>query len=120
MRILYVDDEVVNLRLMRDVFSLLLGQPDAVATAQDGAQAVQLLEKERFDVIICDQRMPGMSGTELIAALQRLRPELHAVLLTAFGDRATCTAAVRARAENVLAKPLHVMDLRRVLEEALG
>lgn len=43
-RVLYVDDEPINLRLMRDVFTMVLKRPDQVVTAESGAQALRLLE----------------------------------------------------------------------------
>jgi two-component system response regulator (stage 0 sporulation protein F) len=82
---------------------------EALARLEAGAQV---------DVLISDQRMPGMSGIELTRALAERHPEVRAILLTAYGDEETVRAALQARAVTVLAKPLRVVDLERVLDEA--
>ena len=71
------------------------------------------------ELLISDQRMPGMTGVELSEELTRRHPEVRTVLLTAYTDADTCRAAVQAHAVTVLAKPLSVMDLERVLDEAI-
>jgi CheY-like chemotaxis protein len=92
-----------------------------VEPAASGAAAMARLEAGAdVDVLISDQRMPGMSGIELTRALARSHPRVRAILLTAFGDEETCREALRARAVTVLAKPLRVVDLQRVLDEAYG
>jgi FixJ family two-component response regulator len=62
--------------------------------------------------------MPGMTGVELTRTLATRHPGVRTVLLTAYGDPETCQAASGAGAVTVLAKPLRVVDLARVLEEA--
>jgi YesN/AraC family two-component response regulator len=70
------------------------------------------------DLLISDERMPGMSGVELTRAVAERHPEVRTVLLTAFSNEEICRRAVAASAVTVLAKPLSVIDLERVLEEA--
>ena len=89
----------------------------SVEVAPDAAVALALLDElDDVELVLSDQRMPGMSGVELVRIVEERRPEVRAVLLTAYGDDATCEDALRARALTVLAKPVHILDLQRVLE----
>jgi YesN/AraC family two-component response regulator len=88
-----------------------------VELAPDAAVALALLEAEPFDVVISDERMPGLSGSELAAEVAERHPATRVVLLTAYADGPTVERALGARARNVLGKPVSVVDLQRVLEE---
>ncbi|HEY7957216.1 MAG TPA: response regulator [Polyangia bacterium] len=96
-----------------------------VELAPDAGVALALLEDERahphgarIELVLSDQRMPGMTGIELARILAAEHPEIRSVLLTAYGDEPTCRDAIAAQAVAVLEKPVHVIDLQRVLEEA--
>ena len=84
-------------------------------------QALARLAEERLDFMLLDERMPGLSGLEVLAAL-RERPHAapETVLLTAYGDDPRCLSALREGARNVLAKPIRVVDLARVLADCVG
>ena len=115
-RVLVVDDDAEQRTLLADVLHEL---GFAVELAPDAGVALALLEDgAHIDVLITDQRMPGMTGVELTRELRRRRPEVRSVLLTAYGDDRTCHEAVAADAVTVLAKPVRVVDLGRVLDEA--
>jgi CheY-like chemotaxis protein len=115
-RVLVVEDEVEQRTLLADVLHEL---GFAVELAPDAGVALALLEDAaQIDVLISDQRMPGMSGIELTRELRRRHPEIRTVLLTAYGDERTCHEAVAAEAVTLLAKPVRVVDLQRVLDEA--
>lgn len=81
-KVLCVDDEPGLLRSLR---WLLRGQYE-VALAGSGADALALLSAENFDVVISDQRMPGMTGTELLARARQVSPRSIRLLLTGYSD----------------------------------
>lgn len=115
-RVLVVDDEGEQRTLLAEVLHEL---GFAVELAPDAGVALALLEDgAHVDVLITDQRMPGMSGIELTRALRQRHPGIRSVLLTAYGDDRTCHEAVSADAVTVLAKPVRMVDLERVLDEA--
>jgi CheY-like chemotaxis protein len=116
LRILLAEDNPVNLRLARH---LLQKKGHTVITAQDGREALAVLETERVDLVLMDVQMPGMDG---IAATRAIRSRetatafhLPIVALTAHamgGDRAFCLAAGM---DDYLTKPIQAADLHRVL-----
>lgn len=81
-RILFVDDEPRVLTSMRMLFR---GQYQ-INLAESGAKALELLEKQPVDVIVSDQRMPGMTGIELLRAARKLNPHAMRILLTGYSD----------------------------------
>jgi CheY-like chemotaxis protein len=89
-----------------------------VERAPNAAVALALVEAGGIDVVVSDQRMPGLSGVELTRELSAHHPEVRSILLTAYGDAITCDGALAAHVFTVLSKPVRVIDLQRALEDA--
>ncbi len=81
-RVLFVDDEPRVLTTMR----MLFRSHYEVHFAEGGQQALELLKKQMVDVIVSDQRMPGMTGIELLRAARELNPHAMRILLTGYSD----------------------------------
>lgn len=81
-KLLIVDDEQANLRLLERLFSTEY----ECFTASSGPAAIKVLEQHDVAIIITDQRMPGMSGIELLKATSTLRPHMVRILLTGYTD----------------------------------
>jgi DNA-binding NtrC family response regulator len=81
-RVLFVDDEPRVLTTMRMLFRAHY----EVFFAESGAQALELLKTQLVDVIVSDQRMPGMTGIELLRAARELNPHAMRILLTGYSD----------------------------------
>ena len=118
--VLLVEDNEVNQR----VTSALLARLDCrVEVATDGAQALEALAQHRYDVVLMDCRMPGMSGYETTREIRRREgsgPRVPIVALTANalrGDRERCLAAGMT---DYLAKPVDLASLARVLGRQVG
>jgi len=102
-RILVVDDEAPFRALLRDV---LEEAGHAVTEARDGAEAMALVARQEFDLILTDRRMPKVDGLELV---RRLRARPHAppvVVITAHGTIPEAVEAVRLGAADYITKPL--------------
>lgn len=80
--VLFIDDEPRVLRAMQR----LLRPHSKVLLAESGLEALEILCLEPVDVIVCDQRMPGMSGTDVLAEARRLSPRSMRILLTGYAD----------------------------------
>ncbi len=114
--ILVVDDEPAQ----RQLLSGSLSRDYTVVTAASGLEATQLLSHRSFDLIITDERMPGMTGIELIRWVRERAPEIPTVVLTAYGSVETAVEAMKLGAEDYLAKPLKSLDeLRLVVARVL-
>jgi|SRR2546426_694855 two-component system response regulator AtoC len=109
-RVLIVDDEPDE----RDLLADLLRGPNRCVEVRDTPRAaLEFLQQNPVDLAFLDQRMPGMSGTELAEKIKTLYPRTHIVICTGYLVEAGCPE-VRDRAEHVLHKPLNlgeVLDL---------
>lgn len=100
--ILVVDDDPA----LRDAISLILeAAGHRVALAASGPEALETLERQRFNLVISDLRMDPMDGLELLARIRSLNPQLPVLLMTAFGDVDKAVAAMRGGACEFLMKP---------------
>ncbi|MFC0252623.1 response regulator [Massilia consociata] len=114
--ILLVDDDPFMLAVLGD---MLEGEPYRVLSAGSGEQALALLEREPVAVILCDQSMPGLSGTEVLAQAAQRHPHTVRLMLTGQQDLAEIEAALRAGvADAHYAKPVSAASLRERMREA--
>ena len=108
LRILVVDVEPAQ----RELVAAFLGkQGFEVALAGDGAEALARFKKDAFDLVLTDQRMPGLSGLELLERLRGVTPEVAVIVMTAYGTIETAVAAIKAGAADYLTKPLNLDEL---------
>ena len=117
--VLVVDDEPA-MRLL--VTSVLKDEGHDVTAAASGEEALQLVARRHYHLIITDLKMPGISGLDVLEAVRRDDPETAVILLTAFGTVEGAVEAMRKGAAHYLLKPLANPDelrlaVRRVLEE---
>lgn len=115
-RLLIVDDEdAIRIALSR----FLHASGYQVQAAASSNEALQILGRERFVLMICDIRMPGMSGLALLPKAIARDPELAVVMLTAVNDAATATEALSHGAYDYLVKPVELPELESAVERAL-
>ncbi|HWP23801.1 MAG TPA: sigma-54 dependent transcriptional regulator [Candidatus Binatia bacterium] len=112
-RILVVDDEAPQRELIR---GFLEKQGYEVLTAASGEQGLEILKREPVELILTDQRMPGLSGLELLKSARTINPEIDVIVMTAYGNIETAVEAMKAGASDYLAKPLHLEELRHKIE----
>jgi FixJ family two-component response regulator len=74
---------------------------------------------DRFDAVLSDEAMPGLTGSELAEQIHRIRPDIPIVLMSGFTSAALATRARDAGVVEVLAKPLVARDIARALANAL-
>lgn len=91
-KLLIVDDEIPNLRLLERLFS----KDYQCLTASSGSDAIRLLEKHDVAILISDQRMPGMTGIELLKRTATLRPQMVRILLTGYTDVEALVEAINS------------------------
>ena len=111
-RILVVDDEE---GVRSFVAEALESEGVEITTAADGNEAAAVLDRQAFDVVITDLKMPGKSGLELLAKVRATEPETQVILLTAHGTVETAVQAMKAGAFDYLQKPIGSPAELRVL-----
>ena len=102
-RVLFVDDEPKILDGLRRMLRVMRDQWE-MAFVQSGTEALEVLGKNRFDVIISDMRMPGMDGAELLLEVRKRHPEILRIILSGHSDQELVLKSVRP-AHQYLAKP---------------
>lgn len=114
--ILYVDDEPDNLLAFKSIFR----RKYRVLTAQNGDKALQVLAQESVQLLISDQRMPGMYGTELLELTHRQYPDLVQILLTGYTDlQAVIDAINKGKIYHYVTKPWRSEELDLIIRQAL-
>ncbi len=109
MRILVVDDEAPVRDVVKKGLSKMGGYD--VEAAQSGAEAVEKMEKDVFDLVLTDLKMPEMDGLELLKAIKGTRPEVMVILMTAYGSIETAVEAMKMGANDYITKPVNFNDL---------
>ena len=104
-----VDDE----RAIRNSLSEILSDEGYnVEVAEDGPMAIEMAEKERYDVIFCDIKMPNMEGTEVLEKLRKDGIDSAIIMISGHGDIETAVECIKKGAFDFIQKPL---DLNRIL-----
>ncbi len=115
LRVLFVDDEERILSALR----LLFKHQYEVHVATEGAQALELMAQQHFHVIVSDQRMPTMTGTELLSKARVASPNTVRILLTGYSDLAAIVGSVNeGEVYRFASKPWNTVEIRTLLAEA--
>ncbi len=106
--VLVVDDNAEHGQALAKIFERAGYR---VSTAGDGEAALKVLVDRPFDLILTDQKMPGVSGLELLEAARAITPEVAVIVMTAYGTIETAVAAIKGGAADYLTKPLNLDEL---------
>lgn len=122
-KILVVDDE----QSIREFFQILLKRMSAegdyqfeMVSAEDGQKALELIEKQSFDVVISDLKMPRLSGLELLKKVKPAQPHIVFILITAFDTSETAVQAMKIGAYDYIPKPFNVDEIKLTILSALN
>jgi len=114
--VLYVDDLQTNLVLFKATFE----RDYQIFLAESAAKALDILKKEKIQVLVTDQRMPGMSGTELLEVVAKDYPDVRRFLLTAYTDFETVVEAVnKGHIHGYINKPLQPDDVKKSINNSM-
>lgn len=114
--ILVVDDEeIVRLSHLR----LLAGEDRHIATVWNGVEALREMERDCFDLVLLDLRMPGMDGMSVLRMIKQRWPESEVVVITGYPSMETAKEAIRLGAYDYLAKPVNPDEIIKVASSAI-
>ncbi|MGA3268925.1 MAG: response regulator [Verrucomicrobiota bacterium] len=113
--LLIVDDEEGPRQSLRVIFE----DDYDLLMAEDGPTAVELAQKNSIDVAVLDIRMAGMSGIEVLERLKFVKPDIEAIVITAFETTDTIRQALRLRACDYINKPFDIATIRTAVSHAM-
>ncbi len=115
-KILVVDDEGRNREFLKEFLDV---EGFDVETAKDGQEAIEILEKMDFDLVLTDLKMPRADGLAVLEGLRRINPQTVAIVFTGFGSIDTAVKAVKLGAYDYITKPLKMEEIGLVIHRAL-
>jgi two-component system, NtrC family, response regulator PilR len=114
-KVMIADDEKNIRELLRDELSPLVAH---VVEVQNGSKALELLEKEEFDVLLLDMNMPGLDGIDVLKSIKSQEIPTEVIILTAHATVMTAVEAMKLGAYDYLMKPFKIIELAPVIEKA--
>jgi CheY-like chemotaxis protein len=122
-RILIVDDDEDTRQNLSDILTEIGYETE---TACDGQIALEKVGRDdprgdcRFDLCLLDFKMPGMDGVQLLEAIQSMNPKLRAIMITAYAGNDGVKRALEAGTWRVLKKPVDIVSLLGMIDEAIA
>lgn len=117
MKILIADDNEVNRKLITEVIKVC-DENIEYKIVNDGAETVEALAEEYFDIIILDVMMPKLSGIQVCKSVKALVPETKVIVISA--NKAFADEALKAGADAFLTKPINMEHLINTIKEESG
>ena len=114
--VLFVDDEV---NILRAVQRLMRNEPCEVLTTSRGSEALELLDSNPVQVVVTDQRMPEMSGVDLLSSVRERQPDVVRMMLTGYTEMNVAVEAInRGEIYRLITKPWNDEELKATLRQA--
>ncbi len=121
MKVMLVDDEPLIRQGMRIIIDWESYGYKIAAEAENGMDAIDILERQEIDLVFVDLRMPGMSGLEMIERIQKTRSKkIHFIILTGYAEFSYAKEALRLSVDDYLLKPIQETELIRILKALSG
>ena len=115
LKVLMVDDEVVFCENMAKLLNTRGYQAKAV---NEGEEAIRVLQKDLYDVVVLDLKMPGMNGIDILKKLKELNVPSQVIMLTGHGCVDTAMEAVKLGAYDYLPKPCEIDELSEMIDNS--
>jgi DNA-binding response OmpR family regulator len=115
-RVLIIEDDQEMRSLLKYFFSEEGFETDSVS---NGFDALGILIKKPFDLVITDIRMPGLTGLDILPRIKKIQPEVAIIVITAFGTEEVRRRAFERGANAYLEKPIHFQELRGLIHDVI-
>jgi two-component system, NtrC family, response regulator PilR len=115
-KILVVEDE----KSMREVLKILLeGENYDVTSASNGLEGLSYIDKDIFDLVITDMKMPKVDGFGILTKIKEMSPDTLVIMITAFGTTETAIEAMKLGAYDYINKPFKIDEIRLIVKKAI-
>jgi len=114
--LLIVEDEAIVRESLKDS----LKDAHVVTTVETGEEALELIKKRDFDILIVDVRLPGKTGIEVIREVKQAKPYIRSIVITAFPSVELAVEAMKQGAVDYLVKPIRFDELENLIWENLS
>ncbi len=114
--ILVVDDEPIVRESIRD---WLLDAGYKVATAESGEEALDMMGKQDYGIVVLDVRLPGKTGITVLKDIKALKPSIRSIIITAYPSTELAAEAMKLGAVDYMIKPIAPDDLEKLIQETM-
>ncbi len=115
-RILIIDDKESILEILG---TALTSEDRAITTAATGAQAIEAIDGEEFDIVLCDVRLPDIDGTDLLKRVVAKNPATAVIMITAYGSIQNAIECMKYGAFDYITKPFNLDEIKEVVKKGL-
>ena len=114
--LLIVDDEAIVRESIRD---WLQESGYNVATAENGEEALKIIEAQDFSILVVDERLPGKTGIRILKEIKALKPQIKFIVITAYPSIESAVEAMKLGAIDYLIKPIAPDQLEKLIRDTL-
>ena len=118
-KVMIVEDEELILQGIRNILDWESLDLEVVHMAHDGAEALEMWEREPVHIVVTDISMPVMDGLELLHKIREKEEQVRFIILTGYDEFAYAREAIRLEVENYILKPINEEELERQLRETV-
>ncbi len=115
-RVLVIEDDLEMRSLLED---FMQEEGFEVRSANNGSEALRIMARNEFELVITDVRMPGLSGLDILPGIKKLQPHSTIIVITAFGSEEVYRRAMDRGADGYLEKPISLEKLRIMIKKLL-
>jgi len=115
-RILVVDDEPKLCHLIEELLKL---EDYLVDVSLSNMEALQMIKKNKYQMLITNLKMPGIDGLELIKKARKLNPEIRTIMITGSGTVETAVQSLKHEIDDDIKKPFSIVELKKVVKRTL-
>lgn len=116
-QVMIVDDEPTSLGHIRTILEKKCTGYEILATAENGAEAMEKIQKKQPDIVISDIKMPVMDGIELVSRIKKEYPEILSVIVSGYQDFDYAKSAIQSGVCDYLLKPLNPTDMQKLMQK---
>ncbi len=116
-KILVVDDEVKICHLIE---GLLRQEGHGVDVSYSGIEALKMLKRGDYKMLLTDLKMPGIDGLELISRAKKICPEILVIMVTGYANIDTAVQSLKSGVDDYVTKPFNIFDLKKAVKKVLS